>query len=48
MMEFNKEQALVNCFHLLLLQKEPFSRTALGGRNHRADHTGLSHRTELE
>lgn len=48
MMELNKEQALVNCFHLLLLQKEPFARTALGRRNHRADHTGLSHRTELE
>jgi hypothetical protein len=48
MMEFHKEQALVNCFHLLLFQKEPFSRTALGGRNHRADHTGLSHGTELE
>jgi len=48
MMEFNKEQALVNCFHLRLLQKERFSRTALGERNHRADHTGLSHRTELE
>jgi hypothetical protein len=47
MKEFNKEQA-VNCFHLLILQKEPFSRTALGGRNHRADQTGLSHRTELE
>ncbi len=48
MVEFHKEQSLVNYFHLLLLQKEPFARTALGGRNHRADHTGLSHRTELE
>ena len=48
MMEFNQEQALINCLHLRLLQKDPFSRTALGGRNHRADHTGLSHRTELE
>jgi hypothetical protein len=47
MKEFNKEQT-VNCFHLLILQKEPFSRTDLGGRNHRADQTGLSHRTELE
>ncbi len=47
-MEFNKEQALVNYFHLLLLQKEPLSRMALEERNHRADHTGLSHRTELE
>ena len=47
MMEFHKEQALVNCFHLLLLQKEPVSRTTLGGTQ-RADYTGLSHRTELE
>ena len=31
MMECNKKQALVNCFHFLLLQKDPFARTALGG-----------------